>query len=105
MLVLMAGIELPVKAIREQIAGGFDLLVHISRPRRRLASRDPDHGDRGHGGRRRDLQDLFVARPAKVRRRTGSARAARATGLRPNFLHKLMANGVDLPSSAWLGHA
>ena len=27
------------------------------------------------------------------------------TGLRPNFLHKLMANGVDLPSSAWLGHA
>ena len=31
MLVLMAGVELPVKAIREQIAGGFDLLVHISR--------------------------------------------------------------------------
>jgi pilus assembly protein CpaF len=31
MLVLMGGIELPVKAIREQIAGGFDLLVHISR--------------------------------------------------------------------------
>src|SRR5204862_1163453 len=31
MLVLMAGVELPVKAIREQVAGGFDLLVHISR--------------------------------------------------------------------------
>ncbi|HEX7311781.1 MAG TPA: CpaF family protein, partial [Gaiellaceae bacterium] len=31
MLVLMAGVELPVKAIREQIAGGFDLLVHIAR--------------------------------------------------------------------------
>ena len=30
MLVLMAGIELPIKAVR-RIAGGFDLLVHISR--------------------------------------------------------------------------
>ena len=30
-LVLMAGVELPIKAIREQIAGGFDLLVHIGR--------------------------------------------------------------------------
>ncbi len=39
-MVLMAGIELPVRAIREQSASAIDLLVHINRGSRRRAPRN-----------------------------------------------------------------
>ena len=74
MLVLMGGIELPVKAIREQIAGGFDLLVHISRlvdGSRRVTQITEIAGMEGDVV---TLQDLF-SRPG-VRARQGAARAA-----------------------------
>jgi pilus assembly protein CpaF len=106
MLVLMAGVELPVKAIREQIAGGFDLLVHISRlvdGSRKITQITEITGMEGEVV---TLQDLFVA-PARegMGCEPGLLGPLEATGLRPNFLQKLMANGVDLPPSAWLGHA
>jgi pilus assembly protein CpaF len=106
MLVLMAGVELPVKAIREQIAGGFDLLIHIARlvdGSRRVTQITEIAGMEGDV---LTLQDLFVARSPEVRAH-GSAllEPLRSTGLRPDFLSKLKANGVDLPPSAWLGEA
>jgi pilus assembly protein CpaF len=105
MLVLMAGVELPVKAIREQIAGGFDLLVHISRlvdGSRKITQITEITGMEGEVV---TLQDLFVA-PARegMGCEPGLLGPLVPTGLRPNFLQKLMANGVDLPPSAWLGH-
>ena len=62
MLVLMAGVELPMKAIREQIAGGFDLLIHISRlvdGSRRVTQITEIAGMEGDVV---TLQDLFVAK-------------------------------------------
>jgi pilus assembly protein CpaF len=53
---------LPVKAIREQIAGGFDLLVHIGRlvdGSRRITQITEVAGMEGDVV---TLQDLFVAR-------------------------------------------
>jgi len=106
MLVLMAGIELPVKAIREQIAGGFDLLVHISRlvdGSRRVTQITEIAGMEGDVV---TLQDLFVARTpaaAGANGRIGLLEPLAATGLRPGFLSKLQANGVDLPSASWSG--
>jgi pilus assembly protein CpaF len=106
MLVLMAGIDLPVKAIREQIAGGFDLLVHIARlvdGSRRITQITEISGMEGDVV---TLQDLFVARSPEF---GGSdiplLGLLRSTGLRPGFLAKLKANGVDLAPSAWLGEA
>ena len=106
MLVLMAGVELPVKAIREQIAGGFDLLVHISRlvdGSRKITQITEITGMEGEVV---TLQDLFVA-PARegMGCEPGLLGPLEPTGLRPNFLQKLLANGVDLPPSAWLGHS
>jgi pilus assembly protein CpaF len=105
MLVLMAGIELPVKAIREQIAGGFDLLVHISRlvdGSRRVTQITEIAGMEGDVV---TLQDLFVARAPE--HRTSDAPALigplQSTGIRPGFLSKLNANGVELSPSTWLG--
>jgi pilus assembly protein CpaF len=103
MLVLMAGVELPVKAIREQVAGGFDLLIHISRlvdGSRRITQITEIAGMEGDVV---TLQDLFVARSPELRAADGPLlEPLRSTGLRPGFLSKLKANGVDLAPSAWL---
>jgi len=107
MLVLMAGIELPVKAIREQIAGGFDLLVHIGRlvdGSRRVTQITEVAGMEGDVV---TLQDLFVARSAEFGADGGTPLLGplRSTALRPAFVSKLAANGVDLPPSTWLNAA
>jgi pilus assembly protein CpaF len=101
-LVLTAGVELPHRAIREQISSAFDLLVQIAR----LVD----------GSRRIThitevlrmesdvitLQDVFVAKPpdedessaGKPVRLLGQLEC---TGLKPHFLEKMAANGVTLP--------
>jgi pilus assembly protein CpaF len=99
----MAGVELPVKAIREQIAGGFDLLVHIGRRvdgSRRVTQITEISGMEGDVV---TLQDLFVARAPQ--NGSGLLGPLHTTGLRPGFLSKLSANGVELPPSAWLSAA
>jgi pilus assembly protein CpaF len=107
MLVLMAGVELPIKAVREQIAGGFDLLVHIGRlvdGSRRVTQITEIAGMEGDVV---TLQDLFVARAPEHQSGAGTALLGplRSTGLRPGFLAKLAANGVELPASTWLSAA
>jgi pilus assembly protein CpaF len=105
MLVLMAGVELPMKAIREQIAGGFDLLVHISRlvdGSRRVTQITEIAGMEGEVV---TLQDLFVTRAPESQIGWDERLLAplEATSLRPGFLNKLKANGVELDDACWLG--
>jgi pilus assembly protein CpaF len=99
-LVLTAGVELPHRAIREQIASAFDVLVQIVRlvdGSRRVSHIAEVVGMESDVV---TLQDLFVAAsPTEA----DAARAKRlltplqATGLRPHFLEKLAANNVVLP--------
>ena len=53
------------------------------------------------------LQDLFVARAPEHGAWNGSGLLGplHTTGLRPGFLSKLSANGVELSPSTWLGAA
>jgi pilus assembly protein CpaF len=107
MLVLMAGVDLPVKAVREQIAGGFDLLVHISRlvdGSRRVTQITEISGMEGDVV---TLQDLYVARAPESTGTWGSPllEPLENTHIRPGFLLKLKANGVDVGPTAWLGVA
>jgi pilus assembly protein CpaF len=106
MLVLMAGVELPVKAIREQISGGFDLLVHISRlvdGSRKIVQITEIAGMEGDVI---TLQDVFRAHvPEDGGSRGRLIMPLEPTSLRPGFLTKLKANGVDLSASSWLGTA
>jgi pilus assembly protein CpaF len=106
MLVLMAGVELPVKAIREQIAGGFDLLVHIARlvdGSRKIVQMTEIAGMEGDVI---TLQDIFRAQvPEDGGDRGQLIMPLEPTSLRPGFLAKLKANGVDLSASSWLGAA
>jgi pilus assembly protein CpaF len=103
-LVLTGGVDLPLRAIREQIASAFDLLVQISR----LVD----------GSRRVThitevlrmeadvitLQDVFVAKPPDENSHAFGNRdrflsPLRCAGLKPTFLEKLAANGVALHST------
>jgi pilus assembly protein CpaF len=93
-LVLTAGVDLPLRAIREQVASAFDLIVQLGRlvdgTRRvthvtEVLRMESDVVT---------LQDLFVARPSE---HAGSLlELIRPTGIRPTFVDKLKTNGVQL---------
>jgi pilus assembly protein CpaF len=106
-LVMTAGVELPHRAIREQIASAFDLLVQIQR----LVdgSRRVTHVSEVMGMEADvvTLQDIFVATPpGEDEAYSGAHRLLsplRATGLKPHFLEKLAANNVVLPPTFFSG--
>lgn len=95
-MVLMAGMELPVKAIRQQIAAAVDVIVHQERLRdgsRKIVNVTEVQGMEG------DvivMQDIFVFEQTGVDngRITGHMRP---TGIRPKFIEKMEANNIYLP--------
>jgi pilus assembly protein CpaF len=103
-MVLMAGVELPVKAIREQVASALDLIVHQARFKD--GSRRITHVTEvvGMEGEVITLQELFVFDQARQRDEQGRVVGRlRPTGLRPNFLDKISDAGVTLDPSIFGG--
>jgi pilus assembly protein CpaF len=99
MLVLTAGVDLPLRAIREQISSAFDLVIQLTRLID--GSRRISHVTEvlRMESELITLQDLFVARPAATQ--TGTPGVAlleplAATGLIPHFGDKLASSGVAL---------
>ncbi len=101
-LVMTAGVELPHRAIREQIASAFDLLVQITRlvdGSRRLTHVSEVLGMESDVI---TLQDIFIAKPpdedsAAVNHATKLLLPLACSGLKPHFLEKMAQNGVVLP--------
>src|SRR5438067_841205 len=100
-LVLTAGVELPLRAIREQISSAFDLLVQITRlvdgSRRIINITEVLRME----SETITLQVLFVAKPPDEEQaaESGAIRfltALQCSGLKPHFLDKMAANGVVL---------
>jgi pilus assembly protein CpaF len=104
-MVLMAGYDLPVRAIREQITSAIDLIMHLDRmpDGRRVVTSVTEL--QGMEGDTILLQDIFKYR--MYPRQVGDAAPTSAkgelvaTGLRPKFLDKLRENGVDVPAKAF----
>jgi pilus assembly protein CpaF len=102
-MVLMAGIELPVRAIRDQVSSALDLIVQIARlkdgTRRVIALTEVE-------GMESDvitLQDLFTFDYSAGRDETGRFLGSlRSTGLRPKFTEHLRDMGVDLPQTMFV---
>jgi pilus assembly protein CpaF len=96
-MVLMAGVELPVRAIREQVASALDLIVHQARFKdgsRRITSVTEVVGMEGDVI---TLQELFVFDHGRGRDEHGrTIGRLRPTGLRPGFLDKLADAGVTV---------
>jgi pilus assembly protein CpaF len=94
-MVLMAGMDLPMRAIREQVASAVDLIVHQARLRD--GSRRITHVTEVERmeGDVITLQDVFLYDHSKGFDENGrSLGGLRATGLRPKFLDKLAHNNV-----------
>ena len=100
-MITMAGFELPLKALRQQIASAVDLIVQSTRLQ---------------GGPRKIThiteilgmeQDTIVMQDIYHYEKEGIDESGRAfgrfeaTGVRPNFMDRLEASGVRLPSSAF----
>jgi pilus assembly protein CpaF len=97
-MVLMAGFELPVRAIREQIASAVDLIVHISRLRD--GSRRVTHivEVEGMEGEIITLTDLYLFDYGAGIDDDGRFKGElKATGLRPKFSERLADQGIEVP--------
>lgn len=94
-MVLMAGFDMPIKAIREQISSALDVVVQQSRLRdgsRKIISISEVVGMEGDTI---TLQDIFVYRPTGFGP-DGTRGAFIPTGIRPNFAEKMADNGISV---------
>ena len=98
-MVLMAGIELPSRAIREQIASAIHLIVHLSRLRD--GTRRVTHLTEVIGMEAGviTLQDIFVLEHGADLGADGLLHASLVpTGIRPAFADRLKAQGLAIPA-------
>jgi pilus assembly protein CpaF len=97
-MVLMAGMDLPHRAIREQVASAVDLVVHEDRMRdgsRKITSISEIQGMEG---------DVITMSELYRFEQTGFENGKvigrlRPTGLRPKFMYKIQEAGIMLPPS------
>jgi pilus assembly protein CpaF len=99
-MVLMAGMDLPLRAIREQIASAVDLIVHQNRLKdgtRKIVNITEVQGMEG------DvivMQDIFVFEQTAVVEGKIQGRL-RPTGIRPKFVEKFDVSGIHLPPNVF----
>jgi pilus assembly protein CpaF len=97
-MVLMSGMELPIRAIREQVASAVDLIIQVARLKD--GSRRITHISEivGMESEIITLQDLFVFDYKAGMDENGRYRGTLiSTGLRPTFLEELAEHGVTIP--------
>ncbi len=95
-MVLMTGYELPLRAIREQIASAVDVIVHTARLKD--GSRKVVNITEVYGLEEDDIltQDIFAFEQTGVREGKIEGRLA-PTGIRPTFMRRFKASGITLP--------
>jgi pilus assembly protein CpaF len=97
-MTLMAGMDLPSRAVREQVASAIDLIVHQERLRdgsRKVVNISEISGMEG------DVittMDIFMFEQTGMENDKIIGRL-RPTGLRPKFMEKIEASGIHLPAT------
>ena len=101
-MVLMAGMDLPVRAIREQIASEIDLIVHQARLKD--GSRKITHVTEitGMEGDVITMQDIFVFRQHGRDEKGRIIGSIVPTGIKPKFVEKLADAGITLPADIFV---
>ena len=101
-MVLMAGYDLPLRAIRQQVASALDLIVHLERledgSRRVTAITEVQRMESDVI----TLQEIFTFRMEDILRDRTVVGRLEATGLRPTFLHKFEKRGISLPNDLFV---
>src|SRR5512138_1677874 len=95
-MVLMAGVDLPVRAIREQIASAVDLIVHQSRLKDGTRKITNITEVQGMEGDVIVMQDVFVFEQTGVVDGKIQGRL-KPTGIRPKFVERFETSGIHLP--------
>jgi pilus assembly protein CpaF len=98
-MVLMAGYDLPIRAIRQQVASALDLVVHLERlqdgSRRVMFISEVQHME----GDIISLQDLFEFKVDEVAADRTVLGRLTPSGVRPAFSRKFEHHGTSLPAS------
>lgn len=101
-MVLLAGVDLPIRAIREQIAGAIDVIIQQSRLKdgsRRIVNITEVQGLEG------DvivLQDIFTYQQEGIDSDGKVKGMLVPTGVRPKFHERLEASGIHIPASVFI---
>jgi pilus assembly protein CpaF len=99
-MTMMAGMDLPIRAIREQVSSAIDLVVHQERLRdgsRKVVNITEVTGMEGDII---TMTDIFVYEQLGYENNKVVGRM-RPTGLRPKFMEKIEASGIHLPPSVF----
>jgi len=94
-MVLMAGMDLPLKAVREQVASSIELVIHLERLKdgtRRVVQVSEVQGMESDTI---VMQDIFVFHQTGIKNGVVQG-SLKPTGLRPKFLEKLVANSIEI---------
>lgn len=98
-MVLMAGADLPIKAMRQQIASAVDLIIQVNRmqggPRKMTSITEVMNMEQ-------DIiimQEVFRFRQLGVDQNGRTFGQFESTGVRPSFVNRLESKGIKLPSN------
>src|SRR5271157_2053850 len=95
-MVLMAGVDLPLRAIREQVSSAVDLIVHQTRMKDGSRRIEFITEVQGMEGDIIVMQDVFLFEQTGVTDGKIQGRL-RPTGIRPKFVEKFEVMGIHLP--------
>ncbi len=96
-MVLMAGMDLPARAIREQVASAVDVFIQVQRLQD--GSRRVTHVTEvaGMEGETITLQDIFLFKLDHVDEDGKVHGSMQPTGVRPGFIQKFAMHGIEMP--------
>ena len=102
-MVLMAGVEIPLRAIREHVSSALDLIIHQSRfhDGTRKISRVSEVV--GMEGDKITLQDIFVFKQEGINKRGEVSGKHIPTGVVPNFMEKFATHGELITKDMFKG--
>ncbi len=102
-MVLMANLELPDRAIREQTASALHLIIQLARSTDGVRRVTHVTEVTGMEGQIVTMQDLFLFRQTGVDQEGKVLGSMGATGIRPGFAERFQAAGIKLPERLFLG--
>jgi pilus assembly protein CpaF len=97
-LVLMSGVDLPSKAIRQQIAGAINIFCHLSRLRDGSRKVTQITEVTGMEGDTITMQDIFAFESQGAGSDGKIVGVFKPTGIRPKILDRMFAMGLQLPA-------
>jgi len=96
-LVLMAGVDLPVKAIRQQVAAGINIICQLNRLRDGSRKVTAISEIMGMEQEVITMQDIFLLEQKGATAEGKVIADFRPSGLRPKILDRIFSQGIPLP--------